>query len=206
MIIDTAQQNTDEWFHARSGVVTASNFAKVMSKGRGKAPSLTRMGYMRKLATEIITERPVTEDFKSKWMEGGNEREAESREYYTIVSKNTVDQVGLIYLNELKRIGASVDGLIGGDGQQELKNPKLVTHVGYLLDDVLPATYKKQVQGQLWVTGREWCDFASYHPDSHKMIFIKRVERDDDFIKEISEAVYQFIGELDVLVEKMRTL
>jgi exodeoxyribonuclease (lambda-induced) len=75
-----------------------------------------------------------------------------------------------------------------------------------MLAGVMPEAYVDQVQGQLWVTGRKWCDFMSYHPESHKMAFIFRVERDEAHIKKISDAVYAFIGELDVLVEKMRRL
>ena len=202
MIIDPSPQGTPEWLQARAGVVTASCFSQVMAGGKG----ITRTGYMRVLANEIITGKPFISGFTTPWMEGGTAREPESREFYTFESGNQVDQVGLIYLDELKRIGASVDGLIGDDGQQELKNPKLETHLGYLLDGGLPAAYVKQVQGQLWVTGRQWCDFSSYHPDAFKLLFTQRVERDETIIGAISDAVCGFIVELDSLVETMRKL
>ena len=154
MIIDESPQGSDEWLLARAGVVTASNMGKVLSKGRGSKPSLTRLGYMRELATEVITGNAIQEGFKSQWMERGNEQEAESRDYYQMVSGNQVDEVGLIYLDETKRIGASVDGLVGDDGLFEVKNPKLSNHIGYLLDGVMPSTYKPQCQMQMFVTGR----------------------------------------------------
>jgi len=206
MIIDTAIQGSDEWLQSRAGVITASSFTKVMSKGRGSAPSKTRETYMIEKATETLTGNAITGGFKSDAMQRGNDMEGEAREYYQMLSGGSVDEVGLIYLNELKRIGASVDGLVGDEGLVEIKCPSLAVHVRYLMDGVMPAAYLKQVQGQMWVTGRKWCDFISYAPDSHKMNFMIRVERDEEFIKTISKSVYAFIGDLDVLTEKLREL
>lgn len=206
MIYSLNPQGSDEWHGDRAGVVTASCMVKVLSKGRGSAPSLTRLGYMRQLANEIVTGKAVKEGFKSKWMERGNDQEDESRLFYGMITGYKVELVGLAYLNELKRIGASLDGTINEDGALELKNPKLSTHIGYCLDDVCPPKYNTQIQAQLWVTEREWCDFASYHPEAYKMLFIKRVYRNDDYIETLKKATYKFIGELDVLTEKLREL
>lgn len=208
LIISTAAQGTQEWLDDRSTVVTSSMFATCMAKGRGNAPSKTRQTYMRKLANSIVTGNPAEEGFKSAAMIEGNEREPESRKYYAMRSGNKVTEHGLIYLDELKRIGASIDGLIHTEprGNLELKNPNLETHLGYLLDGGLPAAYVKQVQGQLWVTGSEYCDFVSYHPTAFKVMHRFRVERDEAMIKTIKTAVYQFIGELDVMVETFRSM
>jgi len=206
MIIDKNEQGSELWHVARAGVVTASNMSKLLSKGRGSKPSLTRIGYMRELATEIITGNAIQEGFKSQWMERGNEQEAESRDYYQMLSGNAVEEVGLIYLDEAKRIGASVDGLVGDDGLFEVKNPKLSNHIGYLLDGTMPPVYKAQCQMQMFVTGRHWVDFCSYHPESHKMLFIFHEERDDEYINNLKSEAYKFIGQLDVLVEKLRAL
>lgn len=204
MIYSLHPQGSDEWFNDKAGVVSASCMTKVRSKGRGSAPSLTRLGYMRQLANEIVTGKYVQEGFKSKWMERGNDQEEESRLFYSMVTGYKVELVGLAYLDELKRIGASLDGEIEDDGALELKNPKLSTHIGYCLDNACPPKYNTQIQTQLWVTDRKWCDFASYHPEAYKMLFIKRVYRDDDYIKILKTDTYKFIGELDVMVDKMR--
>jgi putative phage-type endonuclease len=206
MIVDNSPQGTPEWLQARATVITASNLTKVMSKGRGSAPSKTRMTYMIEKATEVLTGNPIAGMPPTPAMKRGTEMEPDARQFYTMLSGNSVDETGLIYLNELKRIGASVDGLVGDEGLVEIKCPNLNTHVNYLLAGVMPAEYVKQVQGQLWITGRRWCDFLSYNPDSHKMGFMFHVERDEEFIKTISTAVYAFIGELDVLTKKLEQL
>ena len=74
----------------------------------------------------------------------------------------------------------------------EIKCPLATTHFQYILEDKVPSDYWQQLQGGLWVSGRNWIDFVSYHPNfKEKKLFIKRVERDDNYI-------YQ----LDILVKK----
>ena len=61
-------------------------------------------------------------------------------------------------------VGASPDGLIGEHGGLECKVPSAPWHLLYLAGGVVPSKYRGQVQGSLWVTGRAWWDFMSYHP------------------------------------------
>jgi putative phage-type endonuclease len=201
-LIDNSPQGTPEWLQARATVITASSMGICLMGATTKG----RSDYMICKATEIITGNAIGGGYVSPAMRRGNELEPDARKYYTILTGRSVEQSGLRYLNELKRIGASVDGLVGDDGLIEIKCPQLNTHVNYMFANVMPANYINQVQGQMWVTGRKWCDFMSYHPESHKMAFQIRVMRDEVHIKKLHAAVYGFIGELDVLVEKMRAL
>ena len=41
---------------------------------------------------------------------------------------------------------------------------KSTNHLKYLIDNKLPTEYKSQVQGGLYISEREYCDFISYHP------------------------------------------
>jgi len=205
MIICTNPQGSDEWLDDRSGVVTMSELGAVMANGRGGAPSLTREEYMVKTATEILTGRAVKETYQSFWMKRGNLLEQEARAFYAFQHDQEVTQVGLILVHS-GRAGASVDGLVGDSGLLEIKDPKLTTHVGYLRYGGLAKAYAKQVQGQLWVTEREWCDLVSYHPDSHKPTLTKRIHRDETQIKLIRIAVAAFIMELDDLVAELKAV
>jgi hypothetical protein len=47
-----------------------------------------------------------------------------------------------------------------------------------------PDDYYPQVQGGLWVTGRQWCDFVSYFPEIS--VEIVRVFRDEDYINRLA--------------------
>jgi len=104
-------------------------------------------------------------------------------------------------LHDNVEAGASPDGLIGEDGLLEIKCPLAHTHVGYLREGVLPPKYIPQVQGQLWVTGRQWCDFVSYHPELK--IMIVRVERDDSYIFTLANLVEMACNAIELFSEEL---
>ena len=191
------EQRSPEWFAARIGIPTASNFADIMTtKGE---PSKQREKYLLKLAGEKVS-GTVQETFKSAAMEHGIITEDEARKMYELVSGNTVEQVGFCVSDD--GYGASPDGLIGEDGCLEIKCPMIHTHVKYLLDGTLPTEYFQQVQGQLLVTGRKWCDFVSYFPGLKPLIV--RVEPDKKFHATLHNSLVVFIEELNLIIEKIK--
>ena len=64
-------------------------------------------------------------------------------------------------------------------------------HLVYLAGGVVPREYRLQVQGQLWVTGRKWVDFMSFHPDLPP--FVIRVEPDPAMQAALDEAIEGFV-------------
>ena len=75
------------------------------------------------------------------------------------------------------------------------------THIGYLRAGKLPSIYRWQVQGQLWVSERQWCDFLSYHPKLDKLLI--RVERDEKAIKQLEERINEAIEETKEIINKL---
>jgi putative phage-type endonuclease len=195
------EQGTSEWFDIRKGCITASEFHTVMSKGRGSAPSKTRRTYMLKLAGEIITGEPQ-ESYSNHHMERGKVMEEEARKMYEIVSGNSVKQVG--FIKAADNLGYSPDGLVEVKGSTEIKTKLPHLQIEVLLADRVPPEHIHQCQGGLWVSGREWIDFVSYWPGLP--IFIKRIQRDEKFIKEIQDAVFKFSSELGLLVKQIRAI
>ena len=57
-------------------------------------------------------------------------------------------------------------------------------------------------------TGRKWCDFVSFDPrmPDNLQLFIKRVDRDDELIKELETEVIKFLAEVDEKVEKLKSI
>ena len=55
---------------------------------------------------------------------------------------------------------------------------------------------------------RKWCDFVSFDNrlPEELQIFIKRIERDDDYIKTLEEEVIKFLKELNDKIEKLNKL
>jgi predicted phage-related endonuclease len=81
----------------------------------------------------------------------------------------------------------------------EIKTKLAHLHLDVLLGEVVPGDHIAQIQGQLWVTGRAWCDFVSYCPKLK--LFVKRVIRDEAYIERIAKAVDLFERELATLME-----
>ena len=198
MIIHDMPQLSDEWFNIRLGEVTASRFAEATAKGKNGGVSPTRNKLLNKLAFERIYNKPYPEKFKSTdAMQHGTDTEAEARNYFSKLFKYDINQVGYVEYND--DIGCSPDGLIGADGMVELKCPLVSTHMDYIKSKSkkLLSTYKKQVQGQLFVTGRKWCYLVSYVPLYPKRLMISvKIERDEDEIKRLNVDLVMFVEDL----------
>lgn len=185
------QQRTEEWRRARLGRFTASRFSDLLTEAKSKSDreagnlSKTSESYVLGCIGEILTELPADE-IETVAMKWGTEHEDEARMAYCLRANVDVEQVGFVEHPELEYVGCSPDGLVGTDGLIEIKCPFTSReHVRTLVSREIPEQYVAQVHGQLWVTGRKWCDFVSYDP---RVIFdgaelaIVRVERDEAFI------------------------
>lgn len=192
------EQGTPEWFAVRAGIPTASMYSAVMAKGKGGESSKTRRTYMLKLAGERLTGEPM-DNYSNSHMERGHEHEPLARQAYTFLMGVEPEQVGFIRSGDT---GASPDSLVGSDGLLEIKSKLAHLHLEVLLSDKVPTEHIAQVQGQLWVAEREWCDFVSYCPRLE--LFRKRVYRDEKKIAEIAKAVDQFNAELHAIVTRFQ--
>jgi hypothetical protein len=193
-VFEDIEQGSEDWHKARLGVPTASKFATVMAKGEGK----TRSEYMRKLAGEVLTGEPM-ESYSNAHMERGKEMEDEARKTYAFVNDVEPRRVGFI-LNGRK--GGSPDSLIGDNGGLEIKTALPHIQIDRLLRGDLPPEHKAQVQGNIWVSEREYWDFVSYWP--RLPLLTVRVYRDDIYIKQLSDEVDRFNDELEILVDRIR--
>lgn len=193
------EQGSPEWFEARRGIPTASEFAAILSKGRGKEPSKTRMTYMRKLAGEIVTgelqDKVTTFD-----MERGKNLEVEARTRYAFVKDVEPRQVGFVRNGNT---GCSPDSLINDDGMLEIKtkNPHLMIEA--LLTEEFPEEFFAQCMGSLWVAEREWIDLNVYPSNPRLPVLEKRLVRDEAYIKTLADEVDRFNDELNAMVAKI---
>jgi putative phage-type endonuclease len=200
MLAVDCKQGSDEWKAARVGVVTASKFGEIITPTGKPTVGDKRAKYMNTLIAESLTGEP-SETFQSEWMRRGTELEPEARDYYSLIRDAEVEQVGMVYLNEDRLIACSPDGLVD-NGLWENKCPAPHTHVAYLLANKLPSQYKPQVQGQMYVTERDWCDFMSYHPDMKPLLV--RVHRDEEYIKILANLLDKFVLEMVEKREQLR--
>lgn len=202
--MDEIVQGSAEWLAARAGKVTASRVADVIAKTK-TGPGASRANYMAELIAERLTGEPA-EKFVNAAMAWGTEKEPEARALYEFLTDAEVTQVGFVPHPTISDSGASPDGLVGTEGMVEIKCPNTATHIETLLGQVVPAKYITQMQWQMACTGRQWCDFASYDPrmpDSMRL-FVKRIERDEQFIEATSQEIVAFLEELSEKEQALR--
>lgn len=200
-IVKNVDQGSDEWLAMRIGWITASRFSDVKAGGEGK----TRKSYMYKLAAEAITGE-LQESYSNEYMEWGTQTEPQARSMYEFESGNDVEEVSFVKWRQGHKIGISPDGLIGDNGGIEIKCPKTTTQIETFLSGKMPSCHKAQVQGSLWVTGREWWDFVSFDPriDGKASYFKVRIERDEQYISELEEKCLKFEDELKQLIKQLK--
>ena len=187
MIIHPAEQRTEAWFKARIGVVTASQFHRLMTP-KTRKPAAGATDYLHELIAEWMLGEPL-DGFSSGMMERGRFMETEAVEWYAFVRDAIPQRVGLC-LRDDGLVGASPDALIGEQGILEIKCPGAKKHTSYLLGADLAADHYLQVQGGMWITDRSWTDIVSYHP-ALKPVAV-RCERDTEFIKLLAGIVEAF--------------
>ncbi len=204
-IIETCEQGSAEWLNMRLGKLTASRVKDVLSKGRGNTPSKTAESYMMELIAEVLTgeSKPFFENDAMRW---GTETEPQARSMYEVNNDFvSVKEVAFVEIND--RVGISPDGLVGDDGLLEIKCPTTTTQITRALSGDYSADYKAQIQMQLWVTGRQWCDFVSFDPrlDCSASYLQQRVERDEDYISEMKTKVFAFVERMNESIELLTT-
>ena len=198
------EQRSEEWFQARLGKVTASRVADVLAKIKS-GESASRRNYKSQLVSERLTgERQET--YINQAMQDGIDREQFARDRY-VQQFGEVEEVGFVKHPTLEA-GASPDGMVGDDGIIEIKCPMGSTHTETLMTQDIPSKYVPQVQFQLLVTGRKWCDFVSYNPmfPEHLQVFVKRIEADPVYQKELESEVKQFLEEVDTIINKLKEI
>ncbi|MCW4048226.1 MAG: YqaJ viral recombinase family protein [Candidatus Bathyarchaeota archaeon] len=196
-IVECVQHST-AWDDARRGIPTSSGFEKIITP-TGKS-SASAIKYARTLAAERISGFGEL-SYHSKAMEEGSRREEESRLVYAMLKEVEVRQVGFC-LSDCGRYGCSPDGLVGEDGLIELKNRTGGVAIEHLLENKLPPSAIPQVQGQLFVTGRQWCDYVSYYTGLPTLII--RVERDEKFLAILEGLLESFCCKLDEICTTIR--
>ena len=184
MKIINCDQGTDEWFAARLGVITASNFHTLMGKG------ITRDNILLDKAAEILTGVVCQYSMlNSKDIQRGHDLEPDARSAYELLSGNTVNEIGFASLDAY--VGASPDGLIGDDGLIEIKCPRQKGFLEVVIGGAkkIKQIYRTQIQFQLYVLERQWCDFCVYCEEFDNPIHIIRVERNNEEIEKIKTEI-----------------
>jgi len=212
-IIVDVEQGTDRWAALRCGKITASRAADMIAtkKQTKKQAALgihEEMANRRDYRTELLVERltgvPV-EQYVSKEMLFGLAQEPFARAAYEMHEAVFVDQVGFVVHPEIPYFGCSPDGLVGDDGLIQIKVPNRTTHLAWMQSGTIPVEHVPQLLAELAVTGRQWVDFVSFHPEfpEHLQLYIRRYQRNEKLIEALLVEVRHFNAEIEQVLKAL---
>lgn len=197
---------TEEWYAARLGKVTASRGACLLVNGKGpKGLGDGALTYAGEVVRGMMGIAP--EEFSTPEMNEGVRRESESIEAYEAQTFRLTEPGAFLLIPDTI-IGATPDAFVGADGIIEAKNPNQKAHFETVISKEVPKQYHVQVQWQLMVSDREWCDFISYNPafPEKQRLVIVRAEHDRKWTSEVLrpkidtfiEYVYELKAKLNI--------
>jgi len=201
MQILTFEQRSPEWYAARRGVPTASEFGNIITPKKGEYAAAADT-YINQLIDELMRPDAGQAFTGNRHTERGELLEDDARELYAFERELVPRQVGFI-LNDAGTLGCSPDSLICTDGGLEVKCPDGPTHVKWLRAGGIPDEHKPQVHGSLIITERKWWDFLSYCPGYEPLLvrvtpdgFTEKLQGHlDRFLREYHAARARFLPE-----------
>ena len=203
------QADNPLWFQHRKGRITASNFYRVKTKVDSLKDENKTDASAEKLVASLTGSTVPSKDIPA--LKYGRKMESTAKAAYLNNYKQTHKDVlhrecGL-FIDESKQfLGASPDLVIEcsccGKGVLEVKCPYSIAeefpgpaNLNYLVNNNGKITLKKnhayyaQVQGQLAITKREWCDFIVY---TQKGYLIEKIYLDRDYWSALEESLEWF--------------
>lgn len=188
------EQGSQEWLELRLGKFGGTDAQAVANDGKG----LDTLCYQK--VGEILTHR-LKDQYANEDLERGKELEATARMAYEMETGNTVETVG--YIEADKYIGVSPDGLVGDDGLVEIKCPTDANFVKFMYERKIDSKYVWQMQHQMFVTGRKWCDFVIFNDNLNKII-ITRVNVDEEKQEQLRSGLEAGVKKIQSILQKIQ--
>lgn len=197
---ETCPQGGEDWFAARRGRITSSEFQKLMVENEAKKGRLT---LLRTLAGERVS-RVTAEGYTNGYLKRGKDMEADALDWYARTRFADLDPIGFVYDSALDA-GWSPDAGVGKEGAVEVKTMAPHLLIPVLEKDDVPGEFVAQCQGgALWVGMRKWVDLVIYFPGMPK--FVKRIEPLPSYQTKLAAEVANFNSDLYALVSKIEAL
>jgi hypothetical protein len=201
------------WHDLRHGRLTSSNFYSVHTKVQSINNKPTIVHDVKPLLKNIMGYTKVNPNIKS--LKYGREMEPVAREIYLQEFCKAHENVqseecGIVLDSVHSYIAASPDLLVScsccGDGCVEIKCPlvsKCSTCLSFCTCNMpvylcnrdgqfslkMNHSYFAQIQGQMFVTGRKWCDFFVYTCNG---TFTERIQYHETYFKDILKSLQYF--------------
>lgn len=189
------EQGSLEWHEMRNDKLTGTGFKNIMGADM--------LSVADRLIANSETGYIEDEGYVSDEMQRGTDLEPKAIEAYEARTGSASERVGFIQSAKYPLFGYSPDGLIGGEGEIEVKCPSTHRHVKYIRQNQVPNDYKWQIIAKFVLReDLQWVDFISFDPRfTKKPLFIYRQQRSEVLV-EIAEGqvkVEKFFTKLDQL-------
>lgn len=178
------KQGSKEWHDIRKMKFTASNANAIIANGKGLSSLVDEM-LLKHYSSEAFEE--FTGNFKNPHMQRGNDYEDKARMIYELETSHTVEQVGFIELDNY--IGISPDGLVGKKGLVEIKCLSDKVFFQLLIDKKIDQKHLDQMQMQMFVSERDWCDYFAFNPNFDPCYIKIRVKKDIEVHKKLVDGL-----------------
>ena len=207
---DPSPQRSPEWFKTKRGKIGASRLEDWLAVSKAKAtqgkPLKARLDYERELMFERQFDVSYN-NYVNEAMQDGIDFEDFAAQQYEKIEGAVCETVGCWYNDYFV---ASPDRAVGKEGLIEIKIVRDNTFTDVLMRDPktshpetvvidgeekvigteVPEKHWKQIQGQLWASGRDWCDYVCVNFNTKKVVII-RVLPDKEFHQYLAEAVQE---------------
>ena len=179
-IIDCVQ-GTYDWLALRAGRFTATDADTLKTAGKG----LDTLAY--EIAAFKLT-GTLPDIINTPAMERGKMLEPLARKAYIEATGQEVQEVGFCEMDEYA--GCSPDGLVGEEGLIEIKCKTDPHHLFAVANDWVDPKHLWQMQYQMYITGRNWCDYVLFN-DNFKpnSLYIRTIKRDEDKIAQLEKGL-----------------
>lgn len=177
MQIINCEQGSYEWLAERAGRFTATDATTVKTNDKGIITLAYQIAAFKKTLQ-------IPEFNNTPAMERGKMLEPQARAAYIEATGQDVQTVGFCAYDDF--IGCSPDGLVGDKGLIEIKCKTDPHHLYAVANNWVDPKHEWQMQFQMLVTGREWCDYVLYNPNFEpNPLYIRTIERNEEMQDEI---------------------
>lgn len=186
------EQGSEEWLKARVGFITGSMVGAVLNC----SPFMSRKAALKRMVQESLGN--IGGHYTSEAMRWGTAHEDKAVKLYeALYGDKPIEKCGFYTRGDL---GASPDRMIGEEGLLEIKCPWSMRNderpqfKSY--GDPEMKHYWHQVQCQMYVTNRSWCDTLQWTPHDHKL---ERIARDPEWVNDNADEFVAFLAEFEAL-------
>jgi hypothetical protein len=179
----------------KPGYISPSRFSDIMTTDRSrKGFGLTALKYADEIILGLLgVELP---EVTAKPLEWGKTHEPAARKRYELENFESVPPLeSPVFHPDFPFVCGTPDGFIGTDGILEIKCPfNSQNHLDNYRTGMQISDYVWQIQGYMWITGREYAHFVSYDPrfPFHLQYAQRTVERNDLIIEELQSRCVEF--------------